>query len=120
MSKKISVSKRSVVFSKTGGVCAYCEIDLDPEMFAIDHVHPRFHGGTNDIQNLLPCCHSCNSSKGTKGLEEFRIFVAARSVAGPLFGLAQINYLRAAGTFPLLGFNENHTFPFERQCAAVS
>jgi hypothetical protein len=31
----------------------------------IDHVIPRSRGGSNDLSNLVLCCRSCNSSKGT-------------------------------------------------------
>lgn len=32
----------------------------------IDHIHPEFHGGSHDPENLQLLCRSCNSSKGAK------------------------------------------------------
>ena len=38
----------------------------------IDHIIPISQGGTNNLQNLLICCRSCNSSKGKKNIEQYR------------------------------------------------
>lgn len=120
MSKSISPKKRALVFAKTAGACGYCGVALDPEMFPIDHVHPRFHGGTNHIDNLLPACHPCNGSKGKKDIESFRLYAAAKRVTGAaIFGQVQLDYLLKAGAFPALGFDENHLFHFERFQASV-
>jgi 5-methylcytosine-specific restriction endonuclease McrA len=31
-----------------------------------DHITPRSQGGTNQIDNLRPACHPCNSARGAK------------------------------------------------------
>jgi hypothetical protein len=38
----------------------------------IDHVLPRYHGGPDDIDNLVLACKSCNSQKNTKDYDEYR------------------------------------------------
>ena len=38
----------------------------------IDHIQPKAMGGTDDPDNLLPCCKWCNEIKGAKSIEEFR------------------------------------------------
>ena len=45
---------------------------------SIDHATPLSRGGTNSLDNLIPCCVSCNSKKHDKTLVEFNplLFVA--------------------------------------------
>ena len=43
-----------------GGLCAYCETTPWVDM---DHVVPTSKGGTHSIDNVVPACKSCNSSK---------------------------------------------------------
>lgn len=45
------------------GYCTYCMAPLPPGEGTIDHVTPIAHGGAHHIDNLVPACHSCNSSK---------------------------------------------------------
>lgn len=60
-----NASIKSVVWNKTNGMCWYCGVPLDPFLtYTIDHVSPLSLGGTNDLDNLVPSCRSCNSSKG--------------------------------------------------------
>lgn len=58
------------------GVCWYCGRDLPPQMLTADHVFPRAKGGTNDFDNIILVCKSCNSSKGKRDL--FRWFFDGR------------------------------------------
>lgn len=51
-----------------GGCCAYCNKPGSP---AIDHFKPLSKGGLDAIDNLLPCCTSCNSSKGNRHPERW-------------------------------------------------
>jgi HNH endonuclease len=44
--------------------CAYCNKELDFLNAEPDHVIPIIKDGTNDIDNIVPACNSCNSSKG--------------------------------------------------------
>ena len=74
MSKRKQFSKtiRREVLDKTSGRCAYCGCPLPINEMQIDHVIPLYNGGTNDIDNLLPSCRSCNHYKDTFSLEMFR------------------------------------------------
>ena len=85
--KSISKEKRLKVYSIFNGRCAYCGCDIYLESFHIDHINPLFRGlsqeemnrtgynrvkGTNNIENLYPSCPSCNCSKSTYTIEEWR------------------------------------------------
>ncbi len=48
------------------GRCAYCGNKL--EEVTMDHVIPITRGGVHSIENIVPACLSCNSSKGNKPL----------------------------------------------------
>lgn len=65
-----------------GYSCAYC---LKPESevgkMTVDHMTPLSRGGSNDVDNLVPCCRSCNSSKNDKTLLEFLAFKAWKETA---------------------------------------
>lgn len=56
------------------GRCAYCGVKCRATM---DHVVPLHRGGRHTIGNILPACQSCNSSKHTKYLVEWKTRKAA-------------------------------------------
>ena len=45
--------------------CTIIDVQRDSykNMATVDHVIPQSKGGTNDIDNLVPCCFSCNAKK---------------------------------------------------------
>jgi 5-methylcytosine-specific restriction endonuclease McrA len=55
------------VLNMFGGVCAYCPNEGSTR----DHLIPLARGGSNWIENIVPCCSSCNSRKLAKTLTEF-------------------------------------------------
>jgi len=46
--------------------CGYCGVrDVDAgAKLTVDHFLPRSHGGADDLENLVYCCHACNEYKG--------------------------------------------------------
>jgi len=83
MKKRNPISSKKVhqVFMKTNGKCTYCECDLPEDTvfldwggqevsrkrnWHIDHIFPVCKGGTDDIENLVPSCSTCNHEKGAK------------------------------------------------------
>lgn len=60
---------REAVFARDGYGCVYCGSGRD---LHCDHVHPVALGGSHDIGNLATSCATCNLSKGSKTLAEWR------------------------------------------------
>lgn len=44
-------------------LCYICGLYLKKAEICIDHVHPKKHGGGNDLSNFMPAHLSCNSKK---------------------------------------------------------
>ena len=57
-----------------GGYCPYCNQKIDDGH--IDHIVPIASGGTNDRNNLVYVCSTCNYEKWTRSLLEFMIYRA--------------------------------------------
>jgi hypothetical protein len=70
--------KLLVKWKREGRICAYCQSPAD----TLDHVLPLIRGGTNYEGNLAPACRSCNSSKSSKTITEWRY--ARRTIAADL------------------------------------
>jgi len=51
--------------------CAYCGNKENNLALAQDHVIPLSKGGEYTINNIIPCCRSCNSKKSNKDLLEW-------------------------------------------------
>lgn len=112
--KKVPSSKKTSAYNKTGGMCGYCGKDISEGGFTVDHIHPVSNGGTNDISNLLPCCLSCNASKGKRDIEDYRLYAAAKVVTGEVFfGLPQLKFLRDVGALDVMGVDTDFKFYFE-------
>ena len=79
------ITKRGQVYYKTNGKCSYCGIELDPfSDWHIDHIFPKSRGGSNELENLTPACKSCNSSKGSKTIDEWKQFILEEYSAGTI------------------------------------
>lgn len=64
---------RNKIYNKYNGQCAYCGNRIEIESFEIDHKEPKRSGGTDEENNLMPTCKTCNHYKRALPLEEYRI-----------------------------------------------
>lgn len=51
---------RRSVLERDGHLCLHCGTD---KWLTIDHVLPRFQGGSEDIENLQTLCRACHDKK---------------------------------------------------------
>jgi 5-methylcytosine-specific restriction endonuclease McrA len=58
---------RAQVRDRAGNRCEYCQLHQDDSPLAVlhvEHVIPKVHGGTDDLENLALACIDCNLHKG--------------------------------------------------------
>ena len=59
---------RARVWERAGRRCEYCQLHQDDSPLAllhVEHILPRFHGGSDEPDNLALACIDCNLHKGT-------------------------------------------------------
>jgi len=74
-------TKLDKIFSKTDGNCHLCGKKLCYSNYGrlegrgkweVEHSVPKANGGTDNLNNLLPACVSCNRSKGKQSTRSAR------------------------------------------------
>lgn len=73
MASQFSMRKRLAVFTNSSGNCAYCGNPISMDDMHIDHIKPKKHGGNNDLVNLNASCATCNTAKGDRDLDDYRL-----------------------------------------------
>jgi len=63
---------RNRILAKYGSHCAYCGIHLEYDNLQVDHIEAQALGGCDSIENYNPSCRSCNATKSTYTVEDFR------------------------------------------------
>lgn len=63
---------RRDVGEKSRGRCWYCGTKPRRRQRTLDHQDSRFVGGSNDPQNLVMACKSCNHAKDRMTVEQYR------------------------------------------------
>jgi hypothetical protein len=103
MAKPLTADERFwAVMLKTRGRCWYCGIQIWPAKIAkergtVDHVVGRTNGGSGNLENLVPACSRCNSSKCAREMDELRHNAALRHFKMPSFSRSQIQWMRDRG-----------------------
>lgn len=65
----LTLEEWTEVCARYDNACAYCGSRKDMGM---DHQLPMQRGGGHEKSNVVPCCRSCNTSKGTQTPEEWQ------------------------------------------------
>lgn len=63
----IGSQTRAQVRERAYNACEYCHLHQDDSPLAalhVEHIIPRVHGGSDDIDNLALACIDCNLHKG--------------------------------------------------------
>ena len=58
---------RAEVRSRAQNTCEYCHLHQDDSPLAllhVEHIIPKMHGGSDDLDNLALACIDCNLHKG--------------------------------------------------------
>ena len=67
------------VFAKTSGNCGYCGREMwIGECWDVDHIIPKSRGGSDDPDNLIAACRSCNRRKKDRTPNEFRNIIRSK------------------------------------------
>ena len=83
----ITPKKRRAIYLRDDLRCVYCEASIeDGVQFTLDHLVPCELGGNNNASNLVTCCKSCNSSKGSKSQKQFFTYLRDKGVDAEKIG----------------------------------
>lgn len=71
--------KLEKLYKEQGSCCYYCKGKFDWELITRDHIVPKKNGGKLRGNSVF-ACGSCNKTKGSKSLEEFKLDILGRLV----------------------------------------
>ena len=60
---------RSNVYLRDMYRCQYCSNIFETKNLTLDHVKPKSKGGQTNWENIVTCCKTCNTNKGSTTLE---------------------------------------------------
>lgn len=67
--KPLSKRVRFEIFKRDAFTCQYCGAHPPGIILHVDHIRAIAEGGSNEIDNLITACESCNLGKGARALE---------------------------------------------------
>jgi 5-methylcytosine-specific restriction endonuclease McrA len=65
--------KRAVVLARDEYTCQYCLKPFPQDQLTLDHVVPRYRGGTYAHYNLVAACCACQQRKDSKTINQIDI-----------------------------------------------
>lgn len=77
--KSISKKLRFEIFKRDNFNCQYCGAHPPKVILHVDHIHPVKDGGTNEIDNLITSCESCNLGKSANLLSNIPVSLKDKS-----------------------------------------
>ena len=69
---------RYQVLERDGWRCVYCGATAEDDRLVVDHLQPVADGGTDDPDNLVTACETCNLGKGDRPLLVIPPVISAR------------------------------------------
>lgn len=84
--QQLAATQRARIKKRDGYCCRYCgrkgsgRWGPDKRSWHVDHVIAQIHGGTDDDENLVLACATCNVAKHAKDLEDFEAEAQLRSL----------------------------------------
>lgn len=60
---RVDRQRKFLVLHRDGFACRYCGIRPGSELLEVDHLVPRACGGTDNAENLVTSCKTCNGRK---------------------------------------------------------
>ena len=60
---------RSNVYLRDMYRCQYCSNIFETKNLTLDHVKPKSKGGQTNWENIVTCCKTCNTNKGSTTLK---------------------------------------------------
>jgi hypothetical protein len=72
LDEQLDVQEVVEMFDSKDHKCQYCGCG---GKLGLDHVIPFSRGGSNTIENVVPCCPSCNFEKNNKTPEEYQEYL---------------------------------------------
>lgn len=68
----LSRLRRLSIYLRDGLACVYCGLTLEQGAeLSLDHLKPHSKGGGNESTNLVTCCKTCNSARGSRPVATF-------------------------------------------------
>ena len=87
--------KRRKIHARYGGRCGYCGKEIAYKDMQVDHMKPKWLDGSDEAENLMPSCRSCNHYKrGIGSIELFREYMSTlhERVAKPYINRVAVDY----------------------------